>query len=59
MLPGFAFSVLRDTIDLINASEDYSRAEKRMMIRDLERAEQDVYDATVRTFREYKKLAPN
>ena len=29
------------------------------MIRDLERAEQDVYEATVRTFREYKKLGPN
>jgi len=46
---------LRDTVDLINASEEYTRGEKRLMIRDLEKMEKDLYEAGIEMFRQVKQ----
>jgi len=41
---------LRDTVELINLSDEYTRAEKRMMVKDLERGEEDLYNGMIRVF---------
>jgi hypothetical protein len=53
-----AVKELRDTIEMINASEDYTRGEKRMLIKDLEKGEQAIYDGMIDLFNDVRKSKP-
>ena len=49
-----AIAALRDAIDVVNASEDYTKAEKRLIIKDLERGERELYEAAIVMFSQMK-----